>query len=153
MKKINILIVLGLFVLLVGVAQPVYAGINTGLGTIHIVRWNSAVYATIAKFEGLLNAYAWLETPAGMKAIENQISTTVTDLSSSLEELNAALLKKYPTLSEEDQLAVREAYSSLGLYLEDLAVETNVVFGREVFRIGGDTETPGRLWVSSVSAI
>lgn len=148
MKKINFLIVLGLFVLLAGVAQPVFADAwdnNNAPGRFQI-QFGSAneaahLNAALGKFNGLLNAYfshhdseVWNQ-PIRSYSIKKQLSIATNDLSSSLEQFNTALMEVYPTLSEEEQLAVREAYSSLGSYLEDLAAETNSIFGREVFRI------------------
>ncbi len=145
MKKINILMVLGIFVLLVGVAQPAYAGVMGGNWIDPLMfppkyqspNINEVAHLNVAvsKFEGLLNAYS-----VNQKTVE-QISVAASDLSSSLEEFNTALMEIYPTLSEEEQLAVREAYSLLGLYLEDLLVETNSVFGREVLRIEEGTKS------------
>jgi len=151
MKKINILIVLGLFVLLVGAAQPVQAAglrINHGvqelltqvqkpIGSVIVAQLN----ATASKFEGLLNAYS----VNGKQNTEKQLFTAASDLSVSLNELNAVLSEVYPDLTEEEQLAVVEAYSSLGLYFEDLVAKTNLVFGREVLQINETRDPEGRV--------
>ena len=149
MKKTNILIVLGLLILLFGTAQPAYAGLaaswipsvnsyhtgSSGLpGVIDVV---AQLNAATSKFEGLLNAYTspLRCTCNGEQNIENQLLTAANDLSSSLDEFNTVLSEIYPDLTEEEQLAIDNAYSSLEVYFEDLFAKANSVFDKELFWI------------------
>ncbi len=138
MKKLNILIILGLFVLFIDVIQQAQA-LKLG-GTVKGKYENDAanMNADISKFEGLLNAYSSTQrsNPVnGIAVLESGLFTTANELSNSLEQFNTVLMEVYPTLSEEEQLAVVNAYSSLESYLEDLAAETNSIFGREILLI------------------
>ncbi|MBI4295005.1 MAG: hypothetical protein HY669_02430 [Chloroflexi bacterium] len=146
MKKIHILIVLGLLILLFGTVQPAQAALtahwapsvstvsSTGGGKPDSDPFMQAVAqldAAASKFEGFLNAFSVNQK----QNMEEQLLASEDDLSASLNEFNAVLSEVYPDLTEEEQLAVEEAYSLLGLYLEDLAARTNLVVGREVFQI------------------
>ena len=117
------------------------------------------VVAAISKFEGTLTAYSHSSNPN----VEKQVFAASDDISASLESLNAELREIYPSLSEEQQLAVEDAYLSLDLYLQNLATEANLILGEgnkssNRFEVIDDDEkinenSPGRLWVSSASAI
>lgn len=88
--------------------------------------------AAVSKFEGLLNAYSVNQK----QNIERQLFTAADDLGNSLEQFNAALIEAYPTLSEEQQLAVQGAYAiSLRFDLYGDAAKANSVLGREVFKV------------------
>lgn len=131
-----------LFVLLIGSVQPAYASRYAfGEKEIFIVALpfeTAQVTSATSKFEGLLNAYSVNHK----QNIEQQLLASVDDLSTSLEQFNSALEETYPTLTEEEQLAVDEAYSSLRSYFEDLAVRTHSVSGREVFSIKEAGDVP-----------
>ena len=163
MKKINILIVLGLLILLFGMAQPVHAanpGVlwagSRGAASPEITRGMAQLNSAISKFEGLLNAYSVNQD----QNIEEQLLAASNDLSDSLEEFNSALAEVYPTLTEEQEPDVVEAYSSLRSYLEDLATKANLILQGEeeatkhVAVLDGDEIAPGlpgQMWVSSYS--
>jgi len=146
MKNINILIILGLFVLLAGTTQPAQAVLMMSwVPSVHSVRTSGAsnpsegqiidsaaqLNAVAGKFEGLLNAYS----VNGKQNIEKQISATVDDLSSSLNEFNAVLNEVYPDLTEEEQLVIVNAYSLLEVYFVDLVAKANSVFDKNLFWI------------------
>jgi len=132
MKKINILIILGLFVLLVGFAQPVYADLwdwNNNPETFG--KYLAQLNAATSKFEGLLQAYSVNKK----QNTEKLLLTATNDLSASLNEFNAVLSEVYPDLTEEEQLAVEEAYSSIEVYFVDLVAKANFVFDKNLFWI------------------
>ncbi len=139
MKNIKTLIILGFFVLLAGTIQPAYAlwsvnawtlGDNAAKGiTTEVAHFNAAA----SKFEGLLNAYS-VNRKEGY-IVEAKLSAATGDLSSSLEKLNTALMEIHPTLTEGEQLAVEEAYSQIGIYLEQLFANANSILGKELLRI------------------
>ena len=138
MKKTNMLVILGLFVFLIGVVQPVYADswdynnrpilfyIEFGL-TNHAAHLNAA----ISKFEGTLHAYSVSQN----QNVEKQLFTAANDLSSSLNEFNAVLSEVYPDLTEEEQLVIVNVYSSLEVYFVDLVAKANLVFDKNLFWI------------------
>src|SRR3990172_3622116 len=150
MKKNNILIIFGFFVLLFGAAQPTYAGIDSvqtfglvlGPGQIKIIRPVAQLNAAASKFEGLLSATiatARAEASGSAKldfnGLEKQLFTAANDLSASLNEFNTVLSEIYPDLTEEEQLAIDNAYSSLEVYFVDLVAKANSVFDKELFWI------------------
>ena len=160
MKKINILIVLGLLILLFSMAQPAYAGPLRFYGMIGGEKPETQppfaqLNAAISKFEGLLNAYSVNQD----QNIEEQLLAASNDLSDSLEEFNSALAEVYPTLTEEQEPDVVEAYSSLRSYLEELATKANLILQGEEegatkhFTILDGDEIapglPGQMWVGS----
>ncbi|OGD67927.1 hypothetical protein A3F08_03525 [Candidatus Berkelbacteria bacterium RIFCSPHIGHO2_12_FULL_36_9] len=139
MKKI-FFATFALAVLLVGLVQPVQASFNiqglaqqafVGPDQIKMASPVAQLNAAASKFEGLLDAYS----VNGKQNTEKQLFTAASDLSTSLNEFNAVLSEVYPDLTEEEQLVIEEAYSQIGVYLEQLAAKANSVFGREVFRI------------------
>lgn len=91
------------------------------------------IYAAVHKFEGRLTAYSNSDNPS----VEKQVFLASENSSASLEELNAAIKEIYPDLNEEDQRGVEDGYSSLGSYLQSLALEANQVFQSE-----GEESTP-----------
>lgn len=149
MKRNIILVVTVFFVMLAGAAKPVQAGLaaswvpsvhssNSGSWSIPKSLSRKAAYlnSAVGRFEGLLNAYSVNQKKdANIANKQVQLDNASRNLGNALEQFNLALLEVYPTLPEEEQSVVEEVYSSLGIYLEDLAEDANSVLGREVFRV------------------
>jgi len=177
-KKATISVILTLFVLLISLAHPVSAlpgqiwvgsaNITSGIWEKNSAAKPAQLNAAIAKFEGLLNAYAKVsgdikgECKTSTIEIEERVLTASDKLSSSLEEFNTALAEIYPNMSEEEQLVVQEVYSSLTSYLDDLAKKANLIFSNSasespndiIFSLEDDAEpqpwgNPGVLWSCS----
>ena len=49
-----------------------------------------------------------------------------------MDEFNTVLTEIYPDLTEEEQLAVEEAYSQMGVYLEQLDAKTLTLTGKSL---------------------
>jgi hypothetical protein len=112
------------------------------------------VNADILTFEGLLKAYSVNENPI----VEEQVFLASNALSTSLEALNKELTELYYNSSEEQKLALEDAYLFLGSNLEKLAAEANQVFleedGKEKaqfgFQVDKDESRPnkfGGYWI------
>jgi hypothetical protein len=80
--------------------------------------------ADLLTFEGLLKAYS----VSGGPNVEEQVFLASDDLSASLESFNAELTDVYQDLSEEQKSALKDVYSSLGSYIDNLAGEANQIF-------------------------
>ena len=157
MKKHNFLIISGLLVFLAGLARPACADQwnytnNPTRFQIDLYYQSAHINAAVAKLEGTVRACSVSQNPQ----VAKQILAAIDYLSAALARFNTTLIEMYPTLSEEEQLAITEAYSSLGLYLEDLAAETNAetnsVFGKDIMVIIYEepaTRLPGQMWVGS----
>jgi hypothetical protein len=131
MKKVIAFVMLAVFLLgvmsstasaaLLGSWVPSIQSVITGGGT---GKPFSSVIGAVAEFEGTLQAYS----VSGSPNIEEQVFLASDALSTSLDAFNVELTGVYSSLSEKEQLAVIEAYSSLGVYLEELAEEANKTF-------------------------
>ncbi len=135
MKMRRALIAIGIFVLLVVAVQPAYAGAPAiargflmNIASSAIITEMAQLNAAAGKLDGLLNAYAQSinRDRDNDIAIQTQLNKAADDLSSSLTEFNAAVAEVYPTLTEEEQLAVRQTYALLDLYLHSLAADAEV---------------------------
>jgi hypothetical protein len=119
----------------------------------------SGLIGAIATFEGTLQAYSVSENPN----VEVQVFLASNEISSSLDALNSELADVYKDLSKEQQLAVEDAYLSLGSYLEKLAEEANQIFQDEDGKAKAQFEVqevdiifenlPNQLWVGSVISV
>jgi hypothetical protein len=87
----------------------------------------SSLIQAVATFEGTLQAYS----VSGDPNVEEQVFLASEGISASLDTLNSELTEVYPNLSKEQQSAVKDAYLSLGSYLEKLAEEANQLFQDE----------------------
>ncbi len=131
MKMRRALIAFGIFVLLVVAVQPAIAlklgGTLSGKYGSDLLNPQLAhVNAAASKLEGLLNAYASSIDRDRDNDIANkqvQIDDATRDLVVALDELNAVVLEAYPTLTKEEQLAVRQAYASLDSFLHGIVAD------------------------------
>jgi hypothetical protein len=134
MKRATSLVMLAVFllgILSASVSAPITRtytpNLSVTFGSVASQKTLSSFLEAVAKFEGTLQAYS----VSGDPNVEEQVFLASDGISSSLESLNAKLTDVYDDLSKEQQLAVEDAYISLGSYLEKLAEEANQIFQDE----------------------
>jgi hypothetical protein len=130
-KKVIVFVMLAVFllsVLSVSVLAPITKtytpSLSVTFGRVVSQKTLSSFLEAVAKFEGTLQAYS----VSGDPNVEEQVFLASEDISSSLESLNAELTAVYSSLGEEEQSALIEVYSSLGVYLGELAEEATKTF-------------------------
>ncbi len=110
------------------------------------------LYGAISKFEGRLHAYCESKNPS----VKRQLFAAWNEMSESVDRLNSILDENYQALTEEQQLAVNNAYSTLTQDLIALIEEANSVLG-EVFSYyfeddgtARETNHPDFLWLPPI---
>lgn len=134
---------------------PSVATTRTGVASMSF----SSVIGAVAQFEGTLQAYSVSED----QNVEEQVLLASDKISDSLLTLNSELTNIYKDLTSEQQSDLKDAYISLGSYIETLADEANQIFldddGKakatfEVQEVGVIFENlPNQLWVGSAISV
>jgi len=81
------------------------------------------------RIEGLLNAIAHNDSPS----VENQLFVATEAVFDAVDVLNDMMVDVYPSLSEDEQIAVEDAYEETMSNLELLLDEANQLFNQNVF--------------------
>jgi hypothetical protein len=131
MKRAIAFVMLAVFllsVLSVSVLAPITKtytpSLSVTLGRVVSQKTLSSFLEAVAKFEGTLQAYS----VSGDPNVEEQVFLASDEITASLDALNKELTGVYDNLGEEQQSALKDAYSSLGSYLDNLAGEANQIF-------------------------
>jgi hypothetical protein len=135
MKKAIVFVVLAVFLVSVTASTASAAILGTWVPSIATTRVGSAsgsrsfssVIGAVAQFEGTLRAYS----VSGDPNVEEQLILASDELVASAEALDAELIEIYPSLTEDQKLALKYEYSSLGLYFDVLEDEFNQLYGEK----------------------